>query len=124
VVVEPTPDRVTVAPAMAAEVEALVTLPLRLPLLAVTVMVQVISGPNQVTPSRTSLNFSVYVPGVDGAVRIKVNRPTLPLVTSHWSTSVGRLQPGLLPSAHAQLLGVQKGLERSCGLEVPKRTSQ
>ena len=29
----------------------------------VTVMVQVISGPNQVTPSRTSLNFSVYVPG-------------------------------------------------------------
>ncbi len=115
-VVEPPPDSDTVAPEIAALLAALRTVPVRLPFAAVTVMVQLISGPNQVTPSCTGLYFSVYVPGVVGAFRMNVKRPTPPLPTLVWSTSVGRVQL-------SQFGVLQNGLERSCGLDVPRYVS-
>ncbi len=83
------PETATVAHGSAAPVEELVTLPLMFPVAAVTLMVQEISGPNQAVPSCTSLYFSVYVPGVLGALMMNVKRPTCPFVTLLWSTSVG-----------------------------------
>ena len=58
VVVDAPPEMATVAPEIAPPA-LLVTVPVMLPLGAVTVIVQVISEPNQVTPSCTSLYFSV-----------------------------------------------------------------